>query len=480
MKSFLISALLLLSFGSFAWAQSGYNIKVNIKPFKRQYIYLGYHYGKKKALADSTILDDESNGLFTGNKPLNGGIYFIVSPQKQILFELLIDKQQHFSIVADTANLPGSIKFSGTSDNALFQAYTLRLNQVGKEIASLQEELAQSRNASQQEKLKDKIQKDNQYILSYRDSIEKKNPGNFLASLFQAMKEPVIPPASQHPHGKYDTTFAFEYYKSNYWKGISFTDDRLIRTPILEPKLDKYFRDLVAPDPDSINREVDYMLLLSRTNPEMFKYLMVYFVQKYINPEYMGQDAVFVHIFEKYINTGQAEFFTDQYKKIMSDRAYSLMANLIGSPAANLDMVDTSGKSVQLYDVKADFTVICFWDPTCSHCKEAVPKVDSIYQAKWKAEGVKIFGVMVDGGKENWLKFIKENNLKDWIHVYQTDAQRDEDAKANRPNYRQLYDVYQTPILYLLDKDKRIIAKKLNQTQIDEVINLKRKKQQSQ
>ena len=479
MKSFLIS-LLLLSGGPIAWAQSGYVIKVNIKPFAKQYIYLGYHYGKKKALADSTILDENSNGLFTGVKPLNGGIYFIVSPQKQILFELLIDKQQNFSIAADTANLPRSIKFTGSSDNSLFQTYTLRLNDVGKEITTLQQQLAESKSASQQAKIKDKIQKDNESILSYRDSIEKKNPTNFLSALFGAMKEPIIPPASQQPHGKYDTTYAFQYYKSNYWKNVSFTDDRLIRTPILEPKLDKYFRDLVAPEPDSINREVDYMLLLSRTNPEMFKYLMVYFVQKYINPEYMGQDAVFVHIWEKYINTGQTDFFTDQYKKIMSDRAYSLMANLIGSPAANLDMVDSSGKSVQLYDVKADFTVICFWDPTCSHCKEIVPKVDSIYQAKWKAEGVKMFGVMVDGGREAWLKFIKENNLKDWIHVYQTDTQRDEDAKANRPNYRQLYDVYQTPILYLLDKDKRIIAKKLNQVQVDEVITLKRKKQQSQ
>src|SRR5436305_2812055 len=118
MKSFLMSALFLLCLGSFASAQPGYNIKVNIKPFKKQYIYLGYHYGKKKALADSTIVDENSNGLFTGTKPLNGGIYFIVSPQKQILFELLIDKQQRFSITADTTNLPGSIKFSGSTDNA--------------------------------------------------------------------------------------------------------------------------------------------------------------------------------------------------------------------------------------------------------------------------------------------------------------------------------------------------------------------------
>src|SRR5690349_12155171 len=204
MKSILTSCLL-LCFVSYSWAQTGYNIKVNIKPFKKEYIYLGYHYGKKKALADSTILDENSNGLFTGTKPLNGGIYFIVSPQKQILFELLIDKQQHFSIVADTSNLPGSIKFSGSPDNTLFQTYTLRLNEVGKEIASLQQQLAQTTNTSQQAKTKARIEKDNQSILLYRDSIEKKNPEVFLTALFRAMKEPVIPPGSQQPNGKYDT-----------------------------------------------------------------------------------------------------------------------------------------------------------------------------------------------------------------------------------------------------------------------------------
>jgi len=479
MKKLLLFLVFQAFIGSVLIAQTAYNIKVNVKPFKNQYLYLGYHYGKKKALADSTMLDENSNGVFKGPKPLGGGIYFIVSPQKQILFELLIDKLQNFSIVADTSNLPSSIKFSGSTDNSIFQTYTVRLNKTGTEINQLQKSTVQNTSQSKGNDKQQQIQKLNQQIVAYRDSLEKAYPGSFLSALFKAMKEPAIPPASKHPGGKYDSNFAFQYYKSNYWKGVSFTDDRLIRTPILEPRLDKYYRDLVAPDPDSINREVDYMLLMARANDDMFKYLMVYFVQKYINPEYMGQDAVFVHLFEKYINTGQAEFFTEQYKKIMSDRAYSLMANLIGNPAANLDMVDSAGKSVQLYDVKADFTVICFWDPTCSHCKETVPRVDSLFKAKWKAEGVKLFGVMVDGGKEAWLKFIRENNLKDWIHVYQTDAQRDEDAKANRPNYRQLYDVYQTPVLYLLDKDKRIIAKKLNQYQLDEVINLKKKKQLS-
>src|SRR6185437_9909558 len=230
-------------------------------------------------------------------------------------------------------------------------------------------------------------------------------------------------------------------------------DPRLTRTPIFEPKLDKYFHDLVPPEADSIEREADMMLLQARVSPSMFQYLMVYFVQKYVNPEYMGQDAVFVHLFEKYINTGETEFFTEKYRKFLNDRAYSLMANLIGQPAANLEMVDTAGTPRPLYGVEAPFIVICFWDPTCSHCKDIVPRLDSIYKAKWKAEGVRIYGVMVDGGREQWLQFIKDHNLTDWIHVYETAAHADSTEKAGQPSFRQLYDVYQTPILYLLDSN---------------------------
>jgi hypothetical protein len=81
--------------------------------------------------------------------------------------------------------------------------------------------------------------------------------------------------------------------------------------------------------------------------------------------------------------------------------------------------------------------------------------------------------MMTEGGKEPWLKFIREHNLKDWVHVYQTQAMKDADYAAGKPGFRQLYDVYQTPMLYLLDKDKRIIAKKLSYQQLDELLEVK-------
>src|SRR5207248_2442149 len=102
-------------------AQTGYNIPITLKPYKNTWVYLGYYYGKVKALADSALLDADSKGVFKGKEPLQGGIYFIVSPRKEILFELLIDKQQQFSLSADSATLPNNVVFTGSQENQLFQ-----------------------------------------------------------------------------------------------------------------------------------------------------------------------------------------------------------------------------------------------------------------------------------------------------------------------------------------------------------------------
>ncbi len=456
-------------------AQNGYSIDLTLKPYKNEKVYLGYYYGEKKAIADSAILDGNSKGVFKGLKPLFGGIYFIVSPKREILFELLIDKQQRFSIQADTTRLPDGILFTNSADNLNFQQYTRFANGLSKIAAKANQDMSLAKTAKDSAAAEARLKGLGVQLKRYRDSINKKSPQTIMAALFRAMDEPEVPPVAKHPGGKYDSNFAYRYFKSHFWDGVNFDDERLIRTPFFESKLNRYYRDLVPPSPDSIIREVDRMILYARPSNEMYKYMMVHFVQKYINPEYMGQDAVFVHLFEKYINTGQTDFFTEQYKDFMTRRAYSMMANLIGRPAADLDMVDSLDKPRNLFSVNAPLTVVCFWDPTCSHCKEVVPRLDSIYKVKWKNVGVTLYGVMTDGGKPNWIQFIKDHKMNDWIHVYELPSTAAKISAGNKPSYKQLYDVYQTPLLYLLDKDKRIIAKKLSLEQLDEVIQLKLK-----
>jgi hypothetical protein len=454
----------------------GYQLAIAINAYQGQWLYLGYHYGKIKALADSALVTADGKAVFKGTAALPGGIYFIVSPKKEILFELLLDKNQQFSISTDTMQGAKPI-FVNSPDNTDFQGYTQFVQQKGAAISSQQALLSKKPGKADSAKINAQLRTLNAEILSYRSTYIKNNPGRLLTVLFSALQEPQVPPAPKLANGGIDSNFNYRYFKAHYWDGISFSDARLLRTPFFEARLERYYRDLVSPEPDSIKKEIDGMLLKARGEKEMYKFLVTHFVQQYINPQYMGQDAVFVHIFEKYINENPTvDWFTEKYKKYMTDRAYSLMANLIGNPAWDLSMTDTLGKLSPLYEVAAPYTVVCFWDPSCSHCKEMVPRLDSMYQHKWKAQGIKIYGVMTEGGKENWLKYIKDNNLNGWIHVYQTEAQREAEKKSDKPGYRQLYDVYQTPVLYLLDDQKRIIAKKLTYQQMDDLIMVKKQK----
>ncbi len=217
-------------------------------------------------------------------------------------------------------------------------------------------------------------------------------------------------------------------------------------------------------------------MLSAKTGKEIYPYLLTKFTNKYISPEFMGQDKVFLYLFENFYAKGDTVLLNTASKKTITDRAYSLMANQLGLAASPLDLTDTSSKTVSLYGIKAAFTVVVFWDPNCGHCKEELPRLDSMYRAKWKALGVAIYAVNIyENEMMAWKKFISDKGLLNWYHVYQTKTARASEEKAGQPSYKQLYDVFKTPTLYLLDKDKRIIAKQLSIQQFDDLIATKLK-----
>ncbi|MBC7902626.1 MAG: hypothetical protein H7Y27_04360, partial [Gemmatimonadaceae bacterium] len=176
MKSLLI-AILLISGLCGQSQQTGYQIDITLKPYQSQYVYLGYYYGKIKALADSALLDQNSRAVLKGDTKLNGGIYFVVSPRKEILFEVLLDKQQHFSIIADSANIPAGVQFSNSPENSNFQYYSRFATQNGRASAALVKDLSAAKNAGDSGVINNKLKSLNQQMSAFRDSIVKAEPG---------------------------------------------------------------------------------------------------------------------------------------------------------------------------------------------------------------------------------------------------------------------------------------------------------------
>ena len=296
MKRVLIFSALFISVLSYS--QQGYEIKVSFKPFKNQFIYLAHYEGRQLPINDSVLLNDKCEGIFKGPKSLGEGVYLIGFPNKQGFFEFLIGKNQKFSIKADSANLQNPI-FTNSPDNDLFISYQHFMFVNGKKADSAQKLLAQAKNEKDSAALSSLVKQTNQIIKDYRADIIKKHPDAMLSFLLTLMQEPEIPPASEQPGGKYDSTYAYHYFKSHYWDGINFYDDRLIRTPVFESRLDKYFEQLVYPHPDSVNKEIDWMLGYASADSDNEKFLLLKFVNRYLNMKYMWEDAVFVHLYEK-------------------------------------------------------------------------------------------------------------------------------------------------------------------------------------
>ncbi len=451
-------------------ANLGHQIQITLKPYQDTKIYLGTNYGNARAFADSCVLNNKSEGVFESKQKLTPGIYFVVSPKMSILFDFIVDDNQHFKIVADTLDLK-NITITGSNENILFQNYSKSINDLFVQLGEIEKNFKGATTAKDSASLKEAYINKDKEIKQKRKSFIQANPNSMMSFLLNTMELPEAP-SIPIVNGKADSLYPFRYVKNHYWDNVVFNDNRLLRTPFFEKKLDDYFKNYVSREPDSVIEEIQYMLTVAKTGKEIYPFLLFKFTNKYISPEFMGQDKVFLHIYQNFFAKGDTVLLNEASKKSLRDRAYSLMANQLGLPAPILVLNDVNDKRFALHNIKAPFTFVAFWDPTCSHCKVEIPKLDSIYKASWKALDVKVVSVNINFKEITaWKNFIKDHQMEDWLNGYQTEEDLNREIKEGKPTtIRQLYDVYKTPTFYLLDKNKKIIAKNLTIEQFNDFI----------
>jgi thiol-disulfide isomerase/thioredoxin len=271
------------------------------------------------------------------------------------------------------------------------------------------------------------------------------------------MREPDIPETPVLPNGRKDSTFVYRYFQEHFWDGTDFTDERLLHTPVFHNKLKKYFEKVVIQNPDSIIRQADILIGKAKPNAEMFKYIVWFITYTYENSEIMGFDKVFVHVVEKYYMTKQVTWLTPMVMDNIVKKAKRLKPLLIGEPALNMIMMDTSGHLISMNTIKANFLILLFWDPTCGHCEIEIPKLKEIYEKEKDSLGIKIFTVCSDSSMVKWKEAIRKKQMN-WINV--------NGPRTLTGDFHEQYDIISTPVIYLLDEKKTIIAKHIGTEQI--------------
>jgi peroxiredoxin len=181
----------------------------------------------------------------------------------------------------------------------------------------------------------------------------------------------------------------------------------------------------------------------------------------------MGFDKVFVNIAERYYLSNQAYWADSTLKAKIEERVNKIKPNILGTAAHDLIMPDTGLVMRRLYDVKADYTVLAFWDPTCGHCKKEIPALSHFRDSARAAKlNIEVFAVGIESDIDLWKNFVKEHKLT-FINVSDL---------YNNTRFRSYYDIYSTPVIYLLDSRKRIIAKRLDVDKLKDFIEFEEKK----
>lgn len=495
MKNLFLSLLIVL-FSFSVKAQTGHEIKINLKNCKDTLVYLTFYQFDKNMIADTCKQIKNGKIIFKGKNKLEKGVYSVVSQSKSIYFDFYIDDEtQKMTLNSDLSTGVSTDLNSPTSkqENDFFE-YIKYINSQKNEFNDFKIKTKGLTKSDSIAFMEDKQKKINENIVSYEMNFYEKNKGSYISDVLNLKIEKVLKEIPQASNGRPDSIASFNYYKKHYWDNVDFKDDGLIRSPFFAPKMKRYFDNVVTIHPDSVSVAVDQILSKTSPNSITYKLLLAHFTTTYETSKLMGFDKVFVHISDNYFKTGKAnELYNDNnIVKNIINRADLLRPLLLGAIAPDIPMIPIENSEkiskmgfenaktseeatkvfyaniqeieksfLRLHSVKADFLVLVFWDVDCGHCQTEIPKLLEVYHDLLKEnKNIKVYGVYTQNNVEKYQKYINEKKL-DWINVY--DGAHYTDLKTK-------YDIYSTPVIYILDKNKKIKAKRIGVEQVKDIV----------
>lgn len=442
--------LIIICVNQLSFADNGFAISIKLQDNKDELFYLARYYGEQVYMVDTSYTDNPGHATFAGDTKLQAGIYILVSADKTKLLEFIVDQDQHFEINLLSTAGQNFFDIKNSHQNSLFFDH-IQLNNALAETAAKLKELTDTPEddlpTAAALKKRDSLLGSNE---SFKKNLVSEFPDYLLTKIILAMEDVKIPDSIDK-----NTNIAYLYYKDNFWKTVDLEDKRLLHTPLLPRKIRNYFDQLVPPFADSIIYSIDHLIELTGNNKETRDYLIWHFTSEYQNPKIMGLDKVFVHLADEHFAKLEIANTSESVRIKILERADQLRHLLIGAKAPDLRLVDTTGRFVSFQHIEEQYTVLFFWDFDCGICKKDLLVLKDLYQSK--TYNFEVYAISTNADMEGWKNYIRKNGLN-WVNVNGT--------RSTTPNFHDLYDIYGTPVIYVLDNNKNIIAKRISADQL--------------
>ncbi|NOQ72047.1 MAG: DUF4369 domain-containing protein [Crocinitomix sp.] len=458
-------------------------------------IYLARYFGNKLFYADTT---ESKNGSFQfeGNKH-RGGLYAIILPNGKP-FDIILDNEEIDIHINNVEEPIPTLEVKKSINNKLFFDYMNYMAQKRIESKPIGTKMNLPETTDKQkEKYKAQLSQINDDVVKMQQDIIINHADKFVGIMLGMTIDKKLPEHPRDEEGNItDSNFVYNYYMQHYWDNVNLKDYRTVNTPVFHNKLDKFFgKSGVMLLPDSVfyyTQDLINKTDIMDQNNKVFQYIVHHVTNKYETSQIMGMDKVFYLMAKNYycFPNNVAYWMTPENTKKVCERADKIAPTIVGGPSFPIILPDSTEKNwISTYDIEAEYTVLYFWDPECGHCKKITPKLDTLYDKKFKERNVEVYAIGKATGADfdKWKAFIVKYDLS-FINVgitptvYKaatdsTDNQKGlsillrEHTTLQSLNYADTWDVYSTPRIFILDKDKKIVYKQVSIGQLELIID---------
>ena len=482
-KSILPAIVLLMSFGSVAQP-----LQFTVAGAPDGPVYLTKYVGASMRYADTTY---SKNGFieFDGSKH-PAGMYSIYFPNTSY-FDFLHDKEP-VEMATDTLNVTGHMKVTKSVNNMVYYDLIAFNKEHQAKVAELNGIYSSYPTGSREQ---DSIavigrQLDREYA-GYQENIMVTYKDFFVADVLRMSLEIVLPEPPRDMNGAIiDPNFVYNYYINHYWDNFNLRDPRIVHTPMFGTKLDNFFSsETLVQHPDTIIYYAHKLLSkmdMTDQNNLVFQYTLGHITDKYQRSPYMGMDKIVWAMGVNYFcpPNNKAYWMSKNELDKFCLQVQKTGRTLIGGQASSLILPDSTGTNwINMNTINATYTVVVFWDPECDHCREAMPQLSELYNRKFKSRDIALYAVSSAEDANDfmeWKNIIRDNKLS-FINVGMVPEVYNQMLTDPAPllaytnyeslNYPETWDIYNTPMIFLLDQNKSILYKKLSVSQLEEILD---------
>jgi len=453
----IITLITALYFGLISYGQE-YTLDMTIQNFPGNDCYLATFYGDKNAIVDTAIADTSGRIIFDLKPEYHAGMYRVFLEQN-IFFDIIYNKE-NIVLTTDFTQLYDSLKIIESEENITYYDFLRNANEYRLKfdlLAPVNDYYPRNDTFFEDARMKYiTIQAD---IQQYINDIVEEHPNLWAIKIVKQKRPLYFDPSLDEFERR-------EYAREHYFDNVKFNDLELIKSNVYTTAAIDYMSIYSNPNltqdklEDEFIKAVDMVMYEAMDNSLIYEFIVEYLVGGF---ERYHFEKVLDYIAENY-TPEQCE--NEERKSDLQTRLEKYAELTVGKKAPDFTTLDENGEPIRLDKIKSNYTLIVFWSSSCPHCNEMLPMIKNLCESSIDVKKMQVITVSLDTKKDEWITALEAGNYP-WINT--------SDLKGWDSEVAVDYNIYATPTMFLLNKNKEIVSKpitfnELKQSLMDENI----------